>query len=449
MPPTHTLLPLQRAHQSPRNFRNAGNSCYISSLLVSLFADFDALDALLLAPTPLCDALRRAVNLVRSAQPVSLPRVRALRAALIDAGWHRGTGQQDVAELLAFLFDALSAPFVPLYNNILHARTPDPADHVPSTERLLWLDVPPPPPSAPRVHLRALLDDYFFAQTRPGLRRQGVGVDATVAKSLLPFYTPDRETGETVRATRHKFRYLTLPLALKRFGAHSGEKRRDPVSIPTALDCTDYVNEFAGGARYSMLLRSVVCHRGPSIGAGHYVAYTYGPRVGWRQWNDLDEGAVRSARGSAATGEPEREMWAEEIARDSYLLLYELVPGDGEVKGAAWRTELQILADAHLAAQRQFQEDRSAALRVSADAGGVDASYFARRRFCSCASAGDDGVVGKALFLGRDRRTSEKTALPRFCGACYICILMLILARCEVHGFGATSRFGAPFEVGS
>lgn len=378
-----TLYPLPiRPHSHARNFENAGNTCYLSTVLVALFAEFDACDALLTPTSPtvsaarlsLCAALRAAVNRLRSADVVRKPLVADVRTQLVTLRWQGGTAQQDAAELFAFLFDALGAPFVPLYNNLWHAGVPDAADHAPSTERLLWLDLVGAGGRG-RIALKSMLDDYFFGQKRQGLRRRGVGVDAAVTKSLIPFYTPTRETGETVSARRDKFRYLTVPLAVNRFQMGTGRKSRDAVAVPTAVDATEYVNAFAGGAQYTLILRSVVCHTGAEIRKGHYVAYTYGPRVGWRRWNDLDARPVRSVRGSVVSGEPEDERWAEEIARDCYLLFYELVPGDGEDdmngrRAERWRREMQIMADAQIAAQSQVEEDHCGAFREQVLSGG-------------------------------------------------------------------------------
>lgn len=353
-------------------------------MLIALFAEFDACDALLTPSSPsvsaprlaLCAALCAAVNHLRSGDCVHAPLVAAIRALLVRQRWQGATGQQDAAELFAFLFDALGAPFVPLYINLLHTGAPDAADHAPATERLLWLDlVGRGREGKGRILLKSMLDDYFFEQKLQGLRRRGIRVDAAVTKSLIPFYTPTRETGETVSARRDKFPYLTVPLAVNRFQP-TGSKSRDAVAVPTALDATKYVNAFAGGARYTLILRSVVCHMGSTIRSGHYVAYTYGPRVGWRRWNDLDARPVRSVRGSVVSGEPEDAKWAEEIARDCYLLFYELVPGDGEddINGKRmerWHRVMQVMADAQIAAQSQVEEDHSGALREQVRSGGL------------------------------------------------------------------------------
>lgn len=364
--PSPQLVPLSpHPNPSPRNPQNAGNTCYLDSILVSLFAEHDASDSLLTVQTPssthetLRRTLRTAINYIRRGQVLPSSAIRDVRGALIKLGWHSGFAQQDAAELYAFLLDELNAPFVPLYNNLSHGGVPDVADHTPSTERLLWLD----------LHgggaLTTMLDRYFFGQVIRGLRRGGITVDARLTRNLFPFYTPTRETGETVDARRVNFRYLTVPMAINRFRNRDVCKNRAFVDVPTAIDATNYVNHNAGGARYTLILRSAVCHIGYSIASGHYVCYTFEPKVGWRRWNDLDDAPVKSVRGDVRVGLPENELWKEEIARDSYLLFYELVPGDGEVRGRGGNEEvkLQVMADEQFAKQSQVEEDHLAAIR--------------------------------------------------------------------------------------
>lgn len=362
------LIPLSpQPIPSPRNPQNAGNTCYLDSILVALFAEHDGSDSLLTVQTPspphqaLRKALRVAVNYIRCGQVLPRRAIRDVLDALIKLGWYPGSAQQDAAELYAFLLDELSAPFVPLYNNLSHGGVPDAADHTPSTERLLWLDL------NGGGALTTMLNHYFFGQVRKGLRRGGSRVDAKLTRNLIPFYTPTRETGETVSARRINFRYLTVPLAINRFRSRGVRKDRAFVDVPTAISATHYVNHFASGARYTLILRSVVCHIGYSIASGHYVCYTYEPKVGWRRWNDLDDAPVKSVRGDVRLGLPENESWKEEIARDSYLLFYELVPGDGEIgwQGKGRREEMrkQVMADEQFARQSQVEEDHLAAIQ--------------------------------------------------------------------------------------
>lgn len=369
------VAPLPRKpHPAPRPPYNGGNTCYIDAVLVALFAEFDAWDGLLQSdcPTALVSQLAAIVNNLRVARQVSAHAMNDLRAALVShARWYSGRGQHDAAELFACLLDALQAPFVPLVKNLAHGAAPDDdADHVPFTERLLWLNVCD---AAPDHALARMVDAYFYGEVVHGLRRRGAPaplgvVDAHVSRSLIPSYTPVRETGETVSASRHRFLFLTVPFGVARFSPTGDRKTRTAIAIPTALPATRYVEPFANGVQHTLMLRSVVCHLGLTLRSGHYVAYTYGPAVGWRRWDDLEDGAVRSVRGNVHTGLPEDAGWTAEIMRDSYIIIYELVPGDADIASA----HKLMASDASLAAQAQVEEDGRAAWEMNRQMFAVD-----------------------------------------------------------------------------
>lgn len=357
-----TLLSPAPASKRAYAFTNAGNTCYISAILTALFASNDAFDALLTS-SPTHIALRDAITQLRSGNGVPVRCIADVREQLISSGWPYRTGQQDSAELFAFLMDHLAAPTIPLHDHLRHQAPSISADNSVHSERLFWLDLP-----SSNADLTAMLDCYFFGETRPGLRRGASGVDARVIRSLIPSYTPTRQTGETasVALSRYNFGTLTIPLAIKRYGAQG--KSTVPVHIPNIIDATPYVAPFADGISHTLILRSVVCHLGPSVSSGHYIAYTYDASVGWRRWNDLDERPVPCSRASVRTGLPERSSrvsgdWASELEQNAYILFYEMVPGDGD---AQLRRVNQAEIDARYAKQQQVIEDERTAHAVLA-----------------------------------------------------------------------------------
>lgn len=372
----------------PRAPINGGNTCYIDSLIVALFAEFDGWDGLLQSSntSSLVSQIRAIANDLRSGKVIRPETLNTLRDILIDkAGWHRGRGQHDAAELFACLLDKLHAPFVPLVKNLSHHAAPDSeADHTPFTERMLWLNLY----TEGDNHLKRMVDNYFFAEVVHGLLRDGApsGVDANVFRSLIPAYTPVRETGEVVSVTRNRFDFMTIPFAISRFNASGDRKNMSRVIVPTALPATLYVGPFAAGMQHTLILRSVVCHLGNTMRSGHYVAYTYSAGAGgWRRWDDLDEGPVRSAHGDTINGEPVIRKWAEEIRRNCYLLFYELVPGESypdigsPSKPLSLKeiTPKKMYLDEQLAAQVQFEEDQAIAAHEQnmLAGGGMDISF--------------------------------------------------------------------------
>lgn len=379
-PSTATALPPATPPTRARPPSNAGNTCYLNAVLIALFADFDAWDGLLAtdgaprAIAALPATLRRYVISLRHGHGVAVADVSAVRHALVEANnWPAGHGQHDAAEFFAALLDALDAPFVPLLNHLRHAGRPDiERDHAPFTERILWLTLPADAPDTDRpVSLRSLVDAYFYGDVLHGLRRPGTAAPTTaaVSRTLIPSYTPVRETGETVSAPRRRFSCLTIPFAISRFSATGDAKTRTPIHIPMVLPATRYVALFANGYQHTLILRSVVCHLGNSLRMGHYVTYTYTPAVGWRRWDDLEpSGAAPVAKGDVHTGAPEDAGWADEMRRNCYLLFYELVPGDGDQQRHnhlyAFDERQQTWMDATLAAQTQVEEDYVAALHT-------------------------------------------------------------------------------------
>lgn len=302
-------------------------------------------DALLHTRTPPTSHLRAIVSHVRRATPVPARLVSELREALVGSGWHAGKGQHDVTELLTHLLDVLHAPYIPLWKRLVHSAPSEPDDTAPFTERVLWLD-----PAKGDVSVAALLDRYFFDEVLDGLNRGGGKVSARVYKTLFPFYTPLRETGESVSATRSSFDALLIPLALNRY-RQGVQKNTTSVHLPTAIPAMRYVQPGTRTPAYTLMLRSVICHLGSRITSGHYVTYTYHPTVGWRRWDDLQGGVVKSVRGDVGNGLPENQAWRNEICQDSYLVFYELVPGDGEEK---WRRQDESVAR-HLQVEEDFR----------------------------------------------------------------------------------------------
>lgn len=339
---------------SLRNLPNVGNTCYLSSTLVSLFLATDSFDGLLTtsprAPTTLRKALVRVVTVVRDGSTLSRPDLRALLAALHPAWRHNGR-QHDAAEFLSHLLDALRAPFIPMMRTLSHPAAPDPNDSALCTERILWLQLPP---NDAHPTVSSMLQNYFQQQRIHGLQRGGKSVDATQARVLIPEYAAIRETGETTAAERYLFHVINIPLAISRFSAR-GNKLRTSVQICIQIDARKYLTNLAPNKQWFMTLCAVICHRGSSITSGHYVAYTRAGARHWRRWNDMRDGAVERCE-SSSDGLPEPREWRDELRKDAYLLFYDL--GEGTLPGNERRRMLQFLADRKLAEQEQLLADR-------------------------------------------------------------------------------------------
>jgi hypothetical protein len=271
--------------------------------------------------------VREAVNRIRRGEVVSAAAVEAVRGALRAHGFPGGRRtQEDAAECFSYLVDALGAPFLPLQERLLHAgvRDREGGDERVGSERLLWLGLGRLG-DGEGMSFGRLLEAYFFGDRIDGLRRSEVLVDAWKHRRVLPYYTPVASTGEVAGVNDARaFAAVAVPFALARFDG-DGRKTRARVPLPRVVDFSDFVEGVAARS-YSLVLRSVVCHLGASRASGHYVAWTFDPfcGAGWRRWDDMQPGAVeRVADGALSSAQ------AEELERDAYLVLYELVPGDG------------------------------------------------------------------------------------------------------------------------
>lgn len=324
------------------NLCNAGNSCYLDAVIVACFAQWDAWDALIAhytqednaAVVQLRTLLREVVNSIREGEVVSANSIQKLRDALVERGFHSGNRQEDASELFAFLVDQLGAPLLPFELSLVHSAEHNSDDNTLTTERILWLALPSRPSSNSNGNatLMYMINRYFFGDRRRGLRRarfdRDAVVDAWCRRFLLPEYTPRDGANDRNPAARGTFHTLALPFAIMRYNSRN-EKNRMHVNIPVTIDFSQYVTTPSSMDLYTLKLKSVVCHLGSKIRSGHYITYTYESGVCWRKWDDLESGPVECSLEEGQNNLPEDDKWCEHISRDSYMVFYELVPGDG------------------------------------------------------------------------------------------------------------------------
>lgn len=324
---------------TPFNLKNLGyatNSCYITATISACFASWNAFDTLLVAPTSgsntrtelLRNTTKKIVNQMRLGSTVSSDDVDLLRRVLGLYGFPKGREQEDVTEFFSVLMDRLDAPLLALYQQLMHVANPDEHDERFVLERFIWLAFENC--SNRPTNLSALLRCSFFGEVRAGLRRQSIigqlDVNAFCHRLLLPKYTIG--TPSKSGHTKNSFSIRILPLALKRYGNRL-RKIRTPVWLPLTFDFNDFVKLSSSHLSYTLHMKSVLCHLGPGLGSGHYVSFTHDVN-GWRRWDSL--GAVNVELGAeAADGLPMNPKWREEIMCDSYLMFYELIPGDGSL----------------------------------------------------------------------------------------------------------------------
>lgn len=239
-------------------------SCFLSSVVFSMFATLDTFDALLTRPLPVTDEgaprrrlqilLATTVNILRSGDTVPLPVMNALRLAVYEAGFQsmaQVEAQQDASELFLFLLDQLAAPVFTFQQRMFHGGIGDNRDTQRLAERVLQVSIPAEGDEASyggsssssssssrrqTLRLEFLLQDHF-SNAISGLRRQVTAaqpikeVDAWKVMSMLPVYSTANsdDTGRFV-----------LPLIIKRYAydAGRGPRRLDvSIAIPHEVLC--------------------------------------------------------------------------------------------------------------------------------------------------------------------------------------------------------------------
>lgn len=323
------LQPVPELGETFYNLGHAANSCYIAATLVACFAEWDAWDPLLSPTTErrtqkverLRTATRSIVNTMRTGGTVSVQSVEEFRKAVGLLGFAGGSRQEDPTELYLLVMDALGAPKLPFNVNLIHQATPIDSDARFELESIIPLSIADSDSSGDNgpIHFEKLLYRYFFDNQLEGLVRPMIKKEQVVNAWGIRLLLPEK--------LRHSsFASVALPFCIKRYIA-TREKDRTPVYLPVTMDFTAFVDAVREGGKYVLRLKSVVCHLGQTIDSGHYVTYTY-DQTGWRRWNDLSKGEVETSA-EDMDELPVNDMWRREIQNDSYIVFYELLPGDG------------------------------------------------------------------------------------------------------------------------
>ncbi|KAI9481801.1 hypothetical protein BX667DRAFT_493291 [Coemansia mojavensis] len=297
---------------------NAGDTCYLDSIIAALFATHTSSDGLLFmrdlgsrdanGVQALCRLL---ANFLRAGELVSADMIEQLRAQLVKCGWSGAHGQQDAGELFLFLMQTLQMPFLPLEMRMVHGADADAGDSRVVTQRAIELALPSED-NEHEVGLQQLLAKHFFDNRIEQLERElHIDVDAPVrvrtgawaVLAMHPFYTPQSETGSDRASAEYPDNApLVVPLLLKRYQAGPDAVRRTGrhVAVPLQMDATDIISThvvsdskdraattpvqralpsdqappppYSAALRYRLELQAAVCHKGSSTSSGHYVA---------------------------------------------------------------------------------------------------------------------------------------------------------------------------------
>ena len=147
-------------------------TCYLDSLLFSMFAKLEAYESILKNTFPtddprykLVNLLRLWVNMLRLGKLIHTDIVELLQKSLAECGWKEALlmEQQDTSEAFAFITETLQLPLLPLQVDLFHQGKKDDDDHKVVYERLLNIAVPADP-EGKGIALEDCLEEYFNTQ---------------------------------------------------------------------------------------------------------------------------------------------------------------------------------------------------------------------------------------------------------------------------------------------
>ena len=323
---------------------NAGNSCYMDSVLFAMFAmPSAALDAMLTRRPPASDHLaahklelqacimKHFVGRLRHCEHVTSESMINIRSLCRRVGWEYAGApdlQQDAGEFFAFLHSALGGQLIRTTRRTFTGALPDNSDRG-SEENMALLPVAlrdsHPARSEDMMNLSSLVDTFFFENVAAGLRREVQGQQQEV-------YALNTYSVENVPSV--------VAVALKRFDEQL-LKIENEVDFPAHLNFHKYSGRLEWRSSPIMLsvpwtLKSVVCHRGRSTQSGHYYAYTRysknaSPSAVWLRLDDESTPCITQTN-----------IWQDPYVKsEAVLFLYELD------------------TDAHTAAMMMLQEEES------------------------------------------------------------------------------------------
>lgn len=347
-----------------------GVTCYSDALLFAMFARLRSFEGLLYIPhsdlqtRKLQSALRLWVNVLRSGKLITTDLVVSFRVHLAEAGWQAAASshQQDTAELFIELTSRLNLPTLTLQVDLVHGALVNQKDDSKiMTERMLSLPIPEATTPYP-ILLQDCLKAYFF-DNQVEVRRTLLGtkdssdasgtreamVQAFQVFQLLPFISalPNQSASDASLAT-FASQNIVLPISLKRYGV---DMKGNAYRISKPVTCEEHIRLpalIAEGAaddpcgcgeqrRYQLELRSVVCHHGQTVNSGHYVAYVRDAEA-WLKFDDLALPRVTRL----TTLSELSNLYADEIAKNAYVLFYELVETHANPQQAVQERDWEI-----------------------------------------------------------------------------------------------------------
>ncbi|KAF3925628.1 hypothetical protein ABW21_db0206773 [Orbilia brochopaga] len=182
---------------SLRGAENNGKvTCYLDSLLFSLYAHLDSFEAMLYnvfddeKRKKLASLLRLFINMLRSGNLITADIIQEIQNSLADCGWKEAAAkqQQDASEAFTFIAETLEMPLLTLKMDIAHGGLDIPDDdHKFINERLLNVAIPAEADGP--ITLEKCLEEYFNnrvdVQRKLEQRAVPTSIDASIDPLLL------------------------------------------------------------------------------------------------------------------------------------------------------------------------------------------------------------------------------------------------------------------------
>jgi len=223
---------------------NAGNTCYIDSLIMALFYSPSAIDILLKKDVQevICIylqeyILKNFVNNVRRGKSVLQDTMHLLRELLISNGWKaiEQIEQQDINEFYVFLMDILEGPY---------------------------------------IDIKKIGDSSMSSENDEGFMEKVPYISLTVEPGC-DLSIKELFKQHTIKHNRKIYNIVNSPsilsFSIKRYGK-KGEKNVSKIQINTKIKPQHNIDLID---QHVWTFQSAICHKGTNLKSGHYYTLLY------------------------------------------------------------------------------------------------------------------------------------------------------------------------------
>jgi len=252
---------------------NAGNSCYIDSLLMSLFYFNSEIYNQLLKNIPKDLSMiylqeyidYNFVKKVRDNDSVSSDDINLIRTICFDCGWRNGNldeyyDQQDISEFYQFIINKFCFTQIEIQKTIMTEN--ENKDSVTEIEKIPFIPLTiPQDTNSKYLKIKDMLHDWLYNNH---------------------VFNGNKNTLHSYNLTNIPY---AIPLSINRFNNQQKRNNIDIV-IPYAISPFNVNNSYSNNLKYK--IHSIICHSGETPNSGHYYSVLYDDvNNKWFMFNDL------------------------------------------------------------------------------------------------------------------------------------------------------------------